>query len=283
MLAVAGTKALAVLWPNSLHVHISVVGTLRDNPRIQGLDQERPGVAHPTPGEGSIAAAAPLGLGDCVLLHEGLRAGLEQVLYPRRRPQTHGRRQNGLCDDLAFLEEDARTAGSSHDHVARQGSGDLQIDNILVGAVPDRVGHATQAALGSVHADVLPMLAVAGTKALAVLWPNSLHVHISVVGTLRDNPRIQGLDQERPGVAHPTPGEGSIAAAAPLGLGDCVLLHECLKLRLGLSTRSAAQHHTHIHRLEHVNNDLVLVGAVLDCVVCARNKPTVRGVFHSDV
>ena len=102
-----------------------------------------------------------------------LRAGLEQVLYPRRRPQTHGRRQNGLCDDLAFLEEDARTAGSSHDHVARQGSGDLQID-ILVGAVPDRVGHATQAALGSVHADVLPMLAVACTKALAVLWPNSL-------------------------------------------------------------------------------------------------------------
>ena len=97
----------------------------------------------------------------------------DPILHPRRWLHGYGRRQNGLCDDLAFLEEDARTAGSSHDHVARQGSGDLQSD-ILVGAVTDRVGHATQAALGSVHADVLPMLAVAGTKALAVLWPNSL-------------------------------------------------------------------------------------------------------------
>jgi len=283
MLAVAGMKALAVLWPNSFHVHISVVGTLRHNSGIERLDQERPGVAHSTPGEGSIAAAAPLRLGDCVLLHEGLRAGLEQVLYPRRRPQTHRRRQNWLCDGLALFEEDARTAGSPHDHVARQGSGDPQIDDILVGAVPDRVRHATQAALGSVHADVLPMLAVAGMKALAVLWPNSFHVHISVVGTLRHNSGIERLDQERPGVAHSTPGEGSIAAAAPLRLGDCVLLHECLKLRLGLSTRSAAQHHTHIHRLEHVHDNLVLVGAVLDGVVCARNKPTVRGIFHRNV
>mmetsp|Transcript_46455 Transcript_46455/g.64532 ORF Transcript_46455/g.64532 Transcript_46455/m.64532 type:complete len:260 (+) Transcript_46455:297-1076(+) len=259
-----------MLRTDSLDVDGSTVLCVLQDPNTQRLNQQGALIA-----QFAVTWKSPLATAG--------NSSADPILHPRRWLHGYGRRQNGLCDDLAFLEEDARTAGSSHDHVARQGSGDLQIDNILVGAVPDRVGHATQAALGSVHADVLPMLAVAGTKALAVLWPNSLHVHISVVGTLRDNPRIQGLDQERPGVAHPTPGEGSIAAAAPLGLGDCVLLHECLKLRLGLSTRSAAQHHTHIHRLEHVNNDLVLVGAVLDCVVCARNKPTVRGVFHSDV
>ena len=75
---------------------------------------------------------------------------------------------------MVLLQEYARAAGTPHGNAACKGGGDLQIDRILVGAIPDGVLHATQSAFGSIHADVLAVLVVVGTTAGSVLGSHCL-------------------------------------------------------------------------------------------------------------